>query len=738
MQQYLFSLNDLLEAVSEATNKGYKIGFDQISGSLAMYHPHLLPFPAPVASAIIQLLKTVDSNTLLNPWERFGEVLLPILEQLPSASALAICQQRDQVDFLEAMRLRAGFNVHADLGRSAKSAEFDVIIGIPSDSVLRDDNLSDEAMFPYFSLLKPEGHGIVAVPRGVFTKSGKKSPAAKLKTFGCSVHAILQWSPELRFGSVSIDLDLVIIKPGIHEDIFVGELVSDAAVNKVLIANYLNWRGGSSVELGRIIRSSEFVSLEQIVQTEKLSALAIEWGCSIVPLANIASEVRRLTEASEPEGSNSIFVPAIGESPVVCSVSDLTLKWHNYIRVDLNEELAINGYIAHFLNTQLGRALRKASKSGIFIPKLSNSRLPNIHIPLLPVDVQLAMINAQSLIANQRAHLAALEASIWQSPQRIESVTRELTRLNEEDSFEDWAETLPFPLASIAWTYHIADSDRDKFDRLIHFFEATAELLSTVFLSAFALDDNFYKAHCDQWINRNDKSYQNKFIKSSFGSWAILSSKLAGAMRKAARAEGESALLFHFFDVDQEFLDTILNKTIYTLLNDVVEKRNSWLGHTGIVNDEQYYRRRVILEADLAKLRELLGPRLKKVQFVLPDACRFSQGQYKYKARLLQGTHSEFRLTDICTSSPMEESQLYFVYESSQKPLKLLPFVKLCPSPATQNNACYFYNRATTEGEARFVSYHFAGNSEIELADEAVKHALSLLRYDYGIEAPST
>jgi len=44
--------------------------------------------------------------------------------------------------------------------------------------------------------------------------------------------------------------------------------------------------------------------------------------------------------------------------------------------------------------------------------------------------------------------------------------------------------------------------------------------------------------------------------------------------------------------------------------------------------------------------------------------------------------------------------------------LELCPLLRIMPSPQSEENACYFYNRRE-DGKARFVSYHFDADSEV-------------------------
>lgn len=68
----------------------------------------------------------------------------------------------------------------------------------------------------------------------------------------------------------------------------------------------------------------------------------------------------------------------------------------------------------------------------------------------------------------------------------------------------------------------------------------------------------------------------------------------------------------------------------------------------------------------------------------------------------------------------MEDGHLHLKSPDEQRALKLLPFVKVMPSPKAEGNACYFYNRQQKDG-IRFLSYHFESESEVvqEFADAA-------------------
>jgi hypothetical protein len=86
---------------------------------------------------------------------------------------------------------------------------------------------------------------------------------------------------------------------------------------------------------------------------------------------------------------------------------------------------------------------------------------------------------------------------------------------------------------------------------------------------------------------------------------------------------------------------------------------------------------------------------------------------YHYKAQLLAGSRTPFRTVELELSEHMDDDYLYLIAAEETRPLRLLPLVKVMPSPATAENACYFYNRREA-GRIRFVSYHFDREARIE------------------------
>src|SRR5262249_59434202 len=118
----------------------------------------------------------------------------------------------------------------------------------------------------------------------------------------------------------------------------------------------------------------------------------------------------------------------------------------------------------------LGRKTRDKLLSGKFIPKIHKENLLAATVYTLPLDGQKMAVDVSYNIRQLRLALEQLETRLWRRPVDARDVQRELSKLNEKDSFEGWLETMPFPLASMLWRYRATADIRSKNEHLLHFF----------------------------------------------------------------------------------------------------------------------------------------------------------------------------------------------------------------------------------------------------------------------------
>jgi hypothetical protein len=96
------------------------------------------------------------------------------------------------------------------------------------------------------------------------------------------------------------------------------------------------------------------------------------------------------------------------------------------------------------------------------------------------------------------------------------------------------------------------------------------------------------------------------------------------------------------------------------------------------------------------------------------------------------GTRTPFAIDTVEVSEAMEDGHLHFKSPDEKRGLRLLPLVKIMPSPKTEENACYFFSSEGKEGH-RFLSYHYQAESEVTHSFDDVANTLSSLAFENGI-----
>jgi hypothetical protein len=285
-----------------------------------------------------------------------------------------------------------------------------------------------------------------------------------------------------------------------------------------------------------------------------------------------------------------------------------------------------------------------------------------------------------------------------------------------------WAETLPFPLASILWHYDAEPEPGTKVDYLLKFFEALAQLMATIQLSAYMSDPAFFGAHKAAWFGAGmQRRKPIDLRRASFGAWVELSERLAGTGRELlADNDGGSNVYLQLFAASDPALPEILASWDLTkLLLQARDCRNAWSGHGGMPGLQIQRERLHELASLLAQTQHLFGWSFETWTLLRPMVMTYSRGVFDLTAAILTGTNPTFRKKQVQLAQPLEASRLHLLNDNSPQALELIPLIRVIAGNKTGEDACYFYNRLEGD-EVRWVSYHFHADPELILPDDDV------------------
>ena len=198
----------------------------------------------------------------------------------------------------------------------------------------------------------------------------------------------------------------------------------------------------------------------------------------------------------------------------------------------------------------------------------------------------------------------------------------------------------------------------------------------------------------------------------------MFSKKLRGMLGQ----EGDRALAFELFKTrDREVLEALSSKALVRVIQQTNKIRNDWSGHTGVVPEREANMVNEQLQQHIQTVREVFGIAWSGYQLLMPGSCRVREGEFHFSSKQIMGTRTPFPTETIVVSEAMEDSHLYLKSQDEPRGLRLLPLVKVMPSPRTEDNACYFYNRMQSDG-IRFLSYYFEADAEVvaDFSDVAI------------------
>jgi Restriction endonuclease S subunits len=768
-------------AVAERLNSlGISIPSDQlpelIPTILQTFGPHAghLHIPHILFDAIPKLLAGRSAKTVCDPWAGVGTMLAIAQRAVSASRCIAFNMNASEGTLGKVLFSQAEWALGQPLKLLEKLVErIDIVVsslpfGVKSRETLTlsdatghhielKDDLGNLILTAATSRLAENGVGLFIVPPSFFFS--ERSVLRRFAELRFNVDAALALPPGSFSPYTAITTYLLVVTRSAPKPMFVAQLSSDSNTNSQIIANFANGLEGGAVELGRYVEALDFRSLDALRANDYFEMASKQIGFPAVFLEDLATEINlgRFGDGFKlPPASNAIYVPLIGQSDVLDSIDALSLKAQNYAQVVIDPSKSHATFIAQFLNSELGKRIRERGKSGAIIPRLNKQTLKKLQIFIPDFATQRKMMEIETRLSGEENTLLSLQndlmelrRDLWRHPRSADTINERLEQFSARIAgdlkkqarigLDQWIETIPFPIASIlrAWQATPSDDYKTKHEHLLHFFEATAEFLSVIFLSAFRGNEALYALHKEKLKEAMTK--QNlSFQRATFGTWKLVveyfgkqtRSLLQESGKKPEDAENDRALCASIFADTTLKLPTLLSgKDIAAILGTTNKMRNDWSGHGGAVGQEVAKLRNEQLLGQVEELRQAMSDMWDDSVVVNALHCRPRNGVFENEIAILRGSNSEFLKESRAMSTWLDVDSLYIINGKQTGALKLLPLIQVGASPETAKNACYFFNR-TERDSARFVSYHFSGHPEISGRFQEVTEAIRSLSED--------
>lgn len=734
---------DITEIIQMAKQRGIKVDYPtlrHLSHTWRDIGEYFLP--ENITDFIISLLEDLTPKFILDTWCDTGSLLSPLVEFFNPKKSVGITPNQSSCKIAQLLASRE--DVVWNLGDPFRvidniSGDFDLIASVPpfgmkgkvpfADEVGLKDNLGNLLILKACQKLNKNGTGAFVVPPSFFFEERTNSVKNSLNQHGLYLDAAFMLPSGTLEPLTSIDTYLIIIKRSKVKELFVGQMFGSKQQDALLLKNYHARKAGKIPQQGVLINENDFKGFNSVIFNYELEQMVTRSNLNTLPLNSVAVAINLPKQSSTvmfTDDVNAVYLPLVGKSPSVTSIEDLSIKPQNCAQIVFDENKAFAPYVAKFFNSRLGLKLRESLSSGAVIPKITKSSLEasSIYLPDLKIQKEVSRINFD--ITNLSSELDSLQNELWEFPNRKTKIEGKLRRFSQEKGWELWIEELPFPMASILWAYLATVEPKDKLEHLSHFFEASIQFLATICLSAIAQDKEYYKLNQKEWNTENPK-YKGWYKNAGFGNWLSLQYSLAKFIRGLLSNEStKNRCLSLFGNASEQFIQTICGKRLLGVFDEAHKYRNLWIGHRGRLSEEEAKKRVAVFENLLSRLREVLGDTFTQISLLSPKTSEYADGIFQYKVKSIKGTRTEFREEVILSIKPLDIRKLYILPELQINPIEVLPFGKLMSSPATTQNAFYFYSRFDNDG-VRWVSYHFEKEADLTVPDPEVVNLMKEL-----------
>ncbi|WP_281774227.1 hypothetical protein [Methanobacterium formicicum] len=606
---------------------------------------------------------------------------------------------------------------------------YDVVLGFSdmiqdSQTVLNDmADVSANIQFFMTSLkLKEDGVGFCIVNPEVTLNWGDKSVFTNLEKYDLHIDSIIRLAAEI-FPENDSNKTLLIIKRMKPKKVFIGELNNNSQY--ILLENLKNRKSGKIPQHGMLTDLESFNSFGNFLAKNESEYLATSTGLQPLKFKKIVKNVLEYNDISETgEDFNYFFLPLNYNHEAVLSSQNFKLKSENYLQILVDPEIALADYVARFYNTPLGKKIRESLSVGSVLPRISTKQLNESDIYLPDLDSQIELVRVDSLITELTTRAQSYKLKLWNSHLNLIDIQKEIEDMDEgksEAKFEQWIESLPYPLASILWCSITNPQYERKVKYLLHFFEAFSEFNMSLLLSGLSSDEKFFEVEVKRRF-RDDSRFRNWYFKPTFGNWYKFGSCLSKTVRRLLE-ENKIKCLDVFGNPDPDFLLRIAHKDLITISEEVANYRNQWEGHGPVVSEKEYQNRYKILRSVLSRVYQILSDAYENTFLILPLQSSFEDGVHNYTIKRYMSTRAPFKPDNIETVKLMDKSKIYLAHENQRKPVEMLPFM------INIDKACYFYNGRDYEtGKARYVSYHYHEKPEILVSMDKFNRVISLLK----------
>jgi hypothetical protein len=716
--------------------------------------------PQKLADFFVRLTDNIKPDSMITAWG-IPNLVATVVEALNPQRLVALDRKLVSLEWTKALVEKEEDDefghsdpLHRkyDTTMESQKAEFDLAICTPplGLSMLidgRTQKVVSRLVLHYSELLSSSGTAIFIVALPDWRRIQNILP--QLKESGSYIDACFDL-PSGFWSGTAMPTKIVVVRRGDNpSNIFVAELLLDSpeGTEEVLLNYRKRQEGSGHGRTGALIDVNDFFSVDVLARSrewkesrKKLPNYNRSLGdvCTITMCPPAKEEIEEKTNRFFFRISNSFQLVGSpwkkGKTETDIQELPSNLKQSRWFQIDPNLEHVTSRYLNFYLKSTLFQKTLEGTFVGgtLFNDYLPPRQLKTIDVWLPNLEDQTRSIDLIDEISILKSQISDVECEITSRPDLPKEHIKQFERITKEDTYEDWIETLPQPLASILWEHKglQEDSVEQRIDCLHHFFEALAILCATINLSALRKDCGDLGSS-EVLKKAIDTMPPNLSLqKASFGTWMHLFQNIAKHARtELNKGEEEREQWQNNFACDDiELVKILTNKELVRLLHSCNQLRNEWKGHGPRAGAEEKRQRDSQLMKSVNEFRVLVGNRWAQYPLVLAESSKYmGENLNRHRVKNVMGTRLPLVTKEYEMRVQLEAGQLHFLSPKRHQNCALGKFpIRMGARPTQEAGTCYFFSRTAGE-EMQFHAYSDAKANTISEKFETSQSELEIL-----------
>jgi hypothetical protein len=282
--------------------------------------------------------------------------------------------------------------------------------------------------------LKKAGLAVVVLEPAFWSKDWGQF-ATILAANGVYQIAVVRF-PHLPYAGTSIPATLGVFARQERDFLFVADATPRSSA-RVLAEAIASRSFGTTINDGLAVQHKDFRGIDQLAVESEMRALETQYKgyrqCRLVPDLASPDDVHLCRSGeSHIAHENAIYIPRIGNSPVITRLDTATLKHHNYIQVVLSSTDVTPEYLALYFRSHLGKLTLRVLVQGAFIPHLPKSALDGIVVPVPERCDQDMIILAHARLLDLDKALTDFRAELSLNPRSASSLVEHASAMLQQ------------------------------------------------------------------------------------------------------------------------------------------------------------------------------------------------------------------------------------------------------------------------------------------------------------------